>query len=591
MTHSVLFKSCLPSVPLGALIFSARVFRTQVLKAQVLIALFVIVMMLLGCKKAPVSPLPVLPAIVWEACDGADLGSVVARCGRYFPGVPGQTRQVFIRFAVFTPAEAAPSAAPVVFMAGGPGDGANTQGIKLKRWRYWLIDNPIKRPLIVWDSRGNEGAWGYFECEAYRLWSLNQLTMDAGNKTSQQELHQVKRCVERWGNVIKPQNFTGFSSQQSARDILGLLRALHFTQWHIWSVSYGSRVAEWLAALAPLSTKSLLLDSPYAWQVQTVAQQSQFWWQAFERFFIACDVWQCLPAVPMAELFAKAVEQIDQHNLRLSFELDGYRHSAQIDAVTFAHLVFALLYHPVNYPLVAQLLSAVAKQPASSNQTLEVLVEHLAPVLANSYAKTANPWLYWVTQCNDNHFTTKGLPVDQTELSVGTIPAKWQRFLMPSHQATHNDVCQHAKTFISSQPPPHRAGGQGIAGFNAIPTVVVSAIFDPVTPIKAALGVALKYNGVLLQSPTAGHGVLLAGECSGFDGPHFWQNPTLKLSRMRQQAVLPLELISSNTIAAQNYAKHGGSQQNCLIKANIPYELSSDVAAAKSLGQPINTED
>ncbi|WP_394201857.1 alpha/beta hydrolase [Marinagarivorans algicola] len=477
---------------------------------------------LVGCDGQQVHPratlVPLAP-IVWRACDGADHALVSSRCGRYYPnshGVGGAgAAGVYITFAILTPHSAPANAAPVVFMAGGPGEGGNTQGIKLERWRYWLLDNPIQRPLIVWDSRGNEGAWGYFECEAYRLWSLNQLIQVTAPASLDDERRQLQLCVDRWRQKLAGQSFQLFNSEQNARDILGALEALEYSVWHVMSVSYGSRVAQWLAALAPKQTQSLLLDSPYSWQTKSLAHHQRYWWQGLERFFTLCDEQaSCAGDRPMAVVFDAVIARLDKHPLKIKFKLENYQYTAVIGAEAFAHLLFALLYDPAAYQQVAHLLVTLAAAPSvlpvpspshSQPWPSAAPYEILAHILEFSYGPKANPWLYWLTQCNDN----------ASKVAARSVipPVKWRRFLTPGAQ---QKVCELTGAQPQWRPPP---------SIPWLPVVVMSGALDPVTPTLSAQALAQKYGGVFIQAPKAGHGVLLTEACDNTWFGDYWQSP------------------------------------------------------------------
>lgn len=502
---------------------SIRRLRLYVLGVIPVACIAVLITLLMGCDGPPAQLRSTLTPIVWRACDGVDHALVASRCGRYYPNTQAAAgagaASVYIAFAILTPQSASPNTAPVVFMAGGPGEGGNTQGIKLERWRYWLLDNPIKRPLIVWDSRGNEGAWGYFECDAYRLWSLNQLIEVAAPASQSDEYRQLQLCVDRWRQQLAGQSFQAFNSEQNARDILGALVALEYSAWHVLSVSYGSRVAQWLAALAPEHTQSLLLDSPYSWQTKSVAHHQRYWWQGLERFFVVCDEQaSCAGGRPMAAVFDTVIARLDKSPITVRFKLEGYQYTAVIGAETFAHMFFALLYDPAAYPQAAQLLLALA-HPDTPQSSAVSPYPALAHILESSYGPKANPWLYWLTQCNDNAISA------DDDLSVLTPPPQWQRFLTPGAQRS---VCELTNAPTQWRPPPRIA--------QRLPVVVMSGGLDPVTPIASAQALAQQYGGLLVQAPKAGHGVLLAEACSNVWLESYWRSPKLALLSWRQSA-------------------------------------------------------
>ena len=453
----------------------------------------------MACSK-PAPPIAATTAkIVFSPCAGSDHAGVQSRCGRFYPDP--QHPAIYVGFAVVSPVITQPLGAPVLYLSGGPGEGGNSLGLSLESWRYQLLDDQWQRPIVLWDSRGNEGAWGAFNCEAYRQFSVRQLA--ATQAEPEEELRLAQSCLARWQVLLTNTGLEQFSAQQSARDALALMKALGFNQWHVMSVSYGSRVAEWLQFLAPKAVQSLLLDSPYSWQLLNRGLHAEQWAAAMTHFFTFCQhSAQCQQgAEDIHALFWQVIAMLDAKPIHLSFELDGYKERALIAAPQFAHLFFSELYSAANYPQMVVQLKALAAGDTAPFATA------VSSLLAASLRAEASPWLYWVTECNDNQTQT----TEDYARAVNQLEP-WARFLGPDMSLT---LCQWAPIRAQAQPP-------GASPW--VPTVVLAGELDPVASAAASRRMAQQRQGVYLVAPFVGHGLLSQDVCTTEWLETFWQD-------------------------------------------------------------------
>ena len=455
------------------------------------------------------------------SCPGRDHAFVQSRCGRYYPDASQPA--IYISFAILTPqrqaAVPAETLSPVMYFSGGPGEGGNTLEAKLDHWRYWLLDAGIKRPLILWDSRGNEGAWGYFQCNAYRLWALNRLRYP--EHAQDDELLRVNACLEQWRSQLGHSGFDQFSAQQSAQDAIALLLQLGYVQWHFMATSYGSRVAQVATAIEPERTQSLLLDSPYSWAIDSRAAHGKRWRASFKAVLAWCQAREdCHQGELVESLFWRAISALDGSAINVRFRFEGYHHQASIDANSFAHILFSAFYRAdtlnaegaINtdvrqYGQLVPLLKQVIKGEA------QLLQDLAAPVLKQSYSSAANPWLYWLTECNDNHV----LSIEDYRASIKGLGG-WARFLAPDMSLLiclqEGVVAKHQRVNLT---------GTQVAA----PTVILVGELDPVVAREDVNAIADSLrSGVVVGGRGKGHGLLAEDVCEATWLPLFWSAPS-----------------------------------------------------------------
>ncbi|MDZ7924022.1 MAG: alpha/beta hydrolase [Marinagarivorans sp.] len=467
------------------------------------LAVFLPLLFLMACGK-PALQVPQVH-IIWSDCEGISVASVDSHCGRFYPS-PAQPA-TYIGFAVLRPSKASASAVPVLYLSGGPGEGGNSLATTLNRWRFRLVDNDWQRPVVLLDSRGNEGAWGSFDCEAYRQLGINQLAGRLGDADDEERI--AKNCLNHWQVQLANTGFEQFSAEQNARDAMALMAALKFEQWHLVSVSYGSRVAEWIQALAPTQVQSLLLDSPYSWQQNTYAAKIAQWQTALERFFEDCAQAKVdCGGADIGQLFWLSIAQLDVKPLQLKYSLQGFTETALIDGAQFAHLFFALLYDANNYSRLIPALQAISLGEIAPFQAL------VAPIISASLRPGASPWLYWLTECNDNQ-----------QFSLAQAEAQWQQLASLWQPLLRRDmgvsICHWVPTYIPLRAPERITGHPGAP----VATVILAGAQDPVASPSKSQDMARERQGVLLLAPQQGHGVLFDEVCGADWLEAYWQAP------------------------------------------------------------------
>ena len=479
-----------------------------------------------------------LERIVFAPCEGADVETIESQCGRFYPDP--NNAFIYIAFAKLTPAKASKNAAPIVYFSGGPGEGGNTSGAKLDSWRYRMLDWAIQRPLIVWDSRGNTGAWGEFHCMAYQELMLAQLRMSEVSEQTiseqpgpldsapvdwglSDESEVIQSCLQQWHTQLNHTGFDQFSSWQSASDLLGLLDALNIEQWHAVSVSYGSRVAQWLAHLRPAGMLSALFDSPYGWHVQTSRQRMDRWQLAFERFYQVCQQEvDCHQQHDVKALVESSFTKLRKQPLSVAYSLEGRIYRAAIDDIQLRHILFSDLYWPSQY---APWVNALEHLMNGNSNIFEGLIQ---PVLESKLAVRAAPWLYWVTECNDNVQENNVAQEDRSaDIEQHEAARYWQpgtqfhicrqlssKQFSPAQSNINSLFADHTPVSVALPPP----------STPYYPRIVLVGEYDPVVTLDDAVRVS-GANGMVFIGHAAGHGLFYDEVCDVDWLSRYWAEP------------------------------------------------------------------
>src|SRR5690242_13503656 len=153
---------------------------------------------------------------------------------------------------------------PVVYLAGGPGDGAWLDTDRIDFWWEFVADNAWlnERDLVLVDQRGTGLTQPRMDCpeqEAVQVSSLSfGLDRQAARGAWMKAAADCRARVEKEGH--DPLSYT---SRDSATDLHDLMDALKLQQWNVYGLSYGTRLALTYARDYPHDVRSLILDSVY----------------------------------------------------------------------------------------------------------------------------------------------------------------------------------------------------------------------------------------------------------------------------------------------------------------------------------------
>ncbi len=142
-----------------------------------------------------------------------------------------------------------PKQSPIINIVGGPGVNSF---LLMKDNTWWDLMSPYleSHDMIMMDPRGAGRSQPQLNC----------LGLDP-NQPPDKAIKKAQACKTTLANQgIK--NLSLFNSQQSAQDILTLVKALNLNSWDVLATSYGARVAMELLTYQPKGLRAIILNSP-----------------------------------------------------------------------------------------------------------------------------------------------------------------------------------------------------------------------------------------------------------------------------------------------------------------------------------------
>jgi pimeloyl-ACP methyl ester carboxylesterase len=439
--------------------------------------------------------------------DWAECGDLIVLEDRSNPDGP----RISLHAAIVRSLSDAPRPDPVVYLEGGPGGSALSDGFV----EYQFTG---ERDLIVFDQRGVGFSEPSLACGEHVILMFFQ---------DQVALRSCRRRLARSG--VDPANY---NTTASAADVEDLRVALGYEQWNLYGISYGTRLALEVMRRHPAGVRSVILDSVYPMGADVYTDGALNAQRAFDTLLAGCaEQEECRAAYPDLESHLyELVERLNgaPYQAATLFGLGGLA----VDGGMFIRLLFARMYSTYNLPGLPASIESLWQGDLTE---LDLWVDEL--MILRGSSEPAGPWslsigAHYSVQCAES------LPiVDDSRLGTvdpGVEPAvaaafDWQYLI---------DDC------TSWDVPPVPAEFHH-AVESSLPTLLLAGTYDPITPPAWAESAAETLpNGQLLIVRGMGHGVVGSGEwCIDGVVDRFLARPTEPLRAGCVDDIGPLEHI------------------------------------------------
>jgi pimeloyl-ACP methyl ester carboxylesterase len=401
---------------------------------------------------------------------------------------------------------------PVVYLAGGPGDGAWLDAERIDFWWEFVADNAWvnERDLILLDQRGTGLVMPRMDCSEYEPLQVEALGFGLDRMRSRDAwLKAAADCrarVEREGH--DPLSYT---SRDSATDLHDLMTALGHTQWNVYGLSYGTRLALTYLRDYPHDFRSVILDSVYLPEGAFIEDDAWRTDRAFRVLFDGCrhDA-DCAEWYP--DLEGRLLRLVEKHNVTpLEREVDlreGGRARVVVTGDMLLNYVFQNLYNR----------SGIEAAP----QIIDIFDRGDEGAVVSEIGYMADQFLD-----RPDWGDALGLSVDCHEEvpfnDLAKLHADYARYpLLKSFAADDSWGAACAVWPMGPVDPVENA-----AIFSDVPALLLTGLYDPITPPQyARLAGSRLVNSYYFEFASAGHDVLSNEPCSGELAKLFLDDPT-----------------------------------------------------------------
>jgi pimeloyl-ACP methyl ester carboxylesterase len=389
--------------------------------------------------------------------------------------------------AIIRSAHEQPEPDPVVFIAGGPGASPTTSPHTFKLFAAHAFG--ADRDVVIYTQRGALTTEPDLRCEALRqprgAIYLQDHSLEERDRAIAGAAIACLRDLQRQGRDLD-----GYSARENALDLRDLRVALALPQWNLLAVSYGTLIAVEAARVDPGGVRSLVLDSLVSPESDLFMSEAQRnFRRGLDRVLAACDA-----DAACQERFGDLRSTLDQALAVLKADpptvtLAGLE-GAEVLSMTvnwhdFLGLLHWMLYNAQSLTLAPLLIDETAGGRMGLLTTLLSRV-FPGPTLGGEGVAPA----FFATVCRDQFSDRGPLP---------RAAAGYDGFAITSFM---EQVCSDPALGYGT----NRAATPLAS---AVPTLLLSGHFDPMTPDLYAEQVARRLpNSTIVRIPDFGHSTL-----------------------------------------------------------------------------------
>lgn len=439
-------------------------------------------------------------------CDGAMVGALSPQC--YWVNLLDGDVTYQIPVAVFRRQPSA-SAVPLVYLAGGPGQGGNASGDMLAYWQQWYRQSDLTQDFIVLDLPLLAPGSPQLDCTQYNVQS--KLLLRENLSFAEEELKlgtALRHCLSEAAIALRETALTEptlrhINTLTNVDSMSRVLTQLGYEQWDYFAVSYGTRVALLAASVQP-NVRRMVLDSPYLFSRGLDSDIARLWQRAFAQFWSSCgELYGCEQSGITEARFWRLMAQLKDNPIRVVSEdwTSGDKETWLLNDGRLAAALFGVFYTSGDWTGVVPLLVELERLESQSIEleprpkiTESLLLERFYNQL---FDPSFNSLVYFATECNDNRLEGKAA-FERSLKDAGP----WAQYFA---DVNYDSVCL-SKLFLTGQLPSMET--------IAVPTLVLSGTLDPITPIEDAhLLMSWLPLGVLWENQGGSHGEAYVTEC------------------------------------------------------------------------------
>lgn len=395
-------------------------------------------------------------------------------------------RKIELAVAIIEP-KSAKTTDTVVMLHGGPGGG------DLDAYRFRLNEPLGARTLVMFDQRGVGRSRPQF-CpelgEAIFAASVRGLSADA---ETAEIVTAHRRCHDRL--IADGVDLTKYNTAATVTDAEAIRVALGFDRWKVYGLSYGTAVGLAYLRDHPQSISALVLDSVYPLDAPGASHVVLNMMRSLRELSAACaQQAACKSRFGDVEaLFGRALEDLARAPLEIpqAGEAANWAEPVKVSASAFLAVVHQLLYDRNAYPALPYLIDRIA---ARDGEVFALLIDEFRR-RANAITHGANA----AVECYER------LPFDSRddyELAAAPWPLARDRMTLIVRSL---DICANWGT---RAPAPLQMPGR-----TNVPTLVVAAGWDPITPPSYSKHAAETIGARYVELPFHGHGVRGDRDC------------------------------------------------------------------------------
>lgn len=418
-------------------------------------------------------------------------------------------RKVRLALAIFKSQALSTAPDPIIFLQGGPG-GSIVQQLGSIVTADVLPGLLGGHDLILVDQRGTGYSRPSLDCP--ELTRLKYATLDQNLSMKRQtalETGATRRCHARLlGQGI---DLNAYTSRADAADIADIGPALGYKSVDLYGVSYGTRLALTIMRDYPKGVRSIVLDSVDAVQDNLFSGPLRSLHRVLGVLFAGCAAnARCNRAYPhLDHIFYNAVKKLNTHPITFTAtnSTTKKRYKILLNGDGLTNLVFDTFY---DTPRIKDLPVLIWQLSRGKTALAAAIYGEL------EFDDSVNLGVYYSVECGE----------DAPYVKPGEVVAAGKLLAPPIRTAqvqnSQGNLAQCKVWNVRGVAP-----SQKTPVHSAIPTLVLSGEYDPITPpANGRITARALRHSYFFEFPGLGHGVFLSDHCPFSMTQAFFDDPT-----------------------------------------------------------------
>lgn len=382
----------------------------------------------------------------------------------------------------------AESGTPVIYLHGGPGGQAISASTI-----YWMRSILPGRDVILLDQRGSGLSEPSLDCPEVDQAFMTSLTDPAPSPAAQQQvtLDAAEACHDRL--VASGVNLAAYDSAANAADVDDLRAALGIDQWHLFGISYGTRLALTVMRDYPAGVASVILDSVFPPMPDKRQVTATVINDALMTLFAGCVADErCAERYPtLADDFFALVEQLNAEPMVMDMQRNGVTFTVNGDLL--AQAIFIMMYQADLLPTLPRMIANL------DDGNYALLRANVSWIL--DFALFTHEAVAYSIACREL------VPFNTSDDVLAQLPDV-QPALRPLLE--YDVAFDTALCTLWDVPPADPVENAWVT--SDIPTLVLTGSYDPITPPAYAYATAEHLSThYLFEFADQGHGVVSSG--------------------------------------------------------------------------------
>lgn len=433
----------------------------------------------------------------WRDCSFDIPLTEIIHCATLYPSLQNKQKNVTLPIVVIKNFGFEHYDDPILYITGGPGSATGFKGDDIDYWLEMINELSWNRDFVLYDQRGTGESTPQIICPSFQDFYYDAITTNLSPKEEMVSFYnQHKECRYRIQEFDG--DLSGYSTKHNTQDVMDITHSLNYSQWNLFGVSYGTRVALEVMRNQPTHIRSVILDSVFPSDKHDLLYWPFILDNAINMIFERCENNEtCQATYPnLRDLFKTALRKLKYNSMYVHMP-EFYSDGALDIYLTDSRFIEALFFAMYDAELILVIPDAINDVAHGRQKALLPITTLYVDTLFDEYI---NVITFNSVLCNDEKMISR----KRYEKVVERYPTlKSYTKDIWKYDTCH--IWRKNNTSVLTTEPVH----------SAIPTLILAGRDDGVTPWQWGKEVHqnLKNSFNFAFSDTT-HGVIGDNECA-----------------------------------------------------------------------------